>query len=74
MTPNRREFLKGASAAGVVAVAGRPVEAGGRQGQRGSISDVRTVQTAVLDIAVEEHGVQTGFPIMLLHGFPYDVR
>jgi len=75
MTPNRREFLKGASAAGVVAVAGRPVEAGGRQGQRGSISEVRrTVQTAVLEIAVEEHGVQTGFPIMLLHGFPYDVR
>ena len=32
------------------------------------------VETAVLDIAVEEHGDQTGFPIILLHGFPYDVR
>ncbi|MBE47041.1 MAG: alpha/beta hydrolase, partial [Gammaproteobacteria bacterium] len=32
------------------------------------------VQTDVLDIGYEEHGPGNGFPIILLHGFPYDVR
>ena len=74
MTPNRREFLKSASAAGVAAVAGRPMKVSGEQGQIGSNAEVRMVETPVLDIAVEECGDQTGFPIILLHGFPYDVR
>ena len=30
--------------------------------------------TAMLDIAYEESGLETGMPIVLLHGFPYDVR
>jgi pimeloyl-ACP methyl ester carboxylesterase len=34
----------------------------------------RTVRTDVLDIAYEEHGDATGAAIILLHGFPYDVR
>jgi pimeloyl-ACP methyl ester carboxylesterase len=34
----------------------------------------RTVQTSVLDIAYEESGASQGFPIVLLHGFPDDVR
>jgi len=32
------------------------------------------VQTPVLNIGYEEHGDPSGFPIMLLHGFPYDIR
>ena len=32
----------------------------------------RTIQTAVLEIAYEESGA--GFPVILLHGFPDDVR
>src|ERR1700683_4115278 len=32
----------------------------------------RTIQTPVLDIAYEESGA--GFPVILLHGFPDDVR
>ena len=32
------------------------------------------VQTPVLSIGYEEHGDPSGFPIMLLHGFPYDIR
>ena len=32
------------------------------------------IQTPVLDIAVEESGDAQGFPIVLLHGFPDDVR
>jgi pimeloyl-ACP methyl ester carboxylesterase len=34
----------------------------------------RTVQTPVLNIGFEETGSPSGFPIVLLHGFPDDVR
>ncbi len=34
----------------------------------------RTIRTDVLDIAYEEHGPSDGAPVILLHGFPYDVR
>lgn len=34
----------------------------------------RTIQTSVLDVAYEESGASQGFPIVLLHGFPDDVR
>jgi len=33
-----------------------------------------TAITATLEIAYEESGPTSGFPIVLLHGFPYDVR
>jgi pimeloyl-ACP methyl ester carboxylesterase len=33
-----------------------------------------TALTATLEIAYEESGPGSGFPIVLLHGFPYDVR
>ena len=32
------------------------------------------VRTDVLEIAYEEHGPTNGPPVILLHGFPYDVR
>ena len=32
------------------------------------------VQTPVLNIGYGDYGNTTGFPIILLHGFPYDVR
>ena len=32
------------------------------------------VRTDVLQIAYEEHGPSNGPPVILLHGFPYDVR
>jgi pimeloyl-ACP methyl ester carboxylesterase len=35
---------------------------------------VTGVQTPVLSIGYEEHGNASGFPIILLHGFPYDIR
>ena len=34
----------------------------------------RSIQTPVLNIVFEETGSATGFPIILLHGFPDDVR
>ena len=72
MTQSRREFLKRASVVGVAAVVG-----GRGTGARAQIPVgglVRMVQTPVLDIGYEAHGDAGGFPIILLHGFPYDVR
>ena len=37
-------------------------------------SNLRFVQTPMLNIGYEEHGDASGFPIILLHGFPYDIR
>ena len=34
----------------------------------------KTIRTDVLEIAYEEHGPEDGPPVILLHGFPYDVR
>ncbi|MFO1160974.1 MAG: alpha/beta hydrolase [Reyranellaceae bacterium] len=34
----------------------------------------KRVRTDVLEIACEEHGPASGPPVILLHGFPYDVR
>ena len=34
----------------------------------------KRVRTDVLEIAYEEHGPEDGAPVILLHGFPYDVR
>jgi len=37
-------------------------------------SHVKFARTPVLSIGYEEHGDASGFPIILLHGFPYDIR
>ena len=74
MVSTRRDFLKGAGLAGVAAAAGTTGAAatGGSQVPTGA--HARSVQTDVLDIGYEERGDSAGFPIILLHGFPYDVR
>jgi pimeloyl-ACP methyl ester carboxylesterase len=60
---NRRTFLKSSGMAVVAEL-----------GQRGSPPMERTIQTPVLSIGFEESGSPGGFPIILLHGFPDDVR
>jgi pimeloyl-ACP methyl ester carboxylesterase len=35
---------------------------------------IKRIRTGVLEIAYEESGPQTGYPVLLLHGFPYDPR
>jgi pimeloyl-ACP methyl ester carboxylesterase len=57
---NRRGFLQ-AAGAGIAIVAKAQ-------------SPTRSVQTSILNIAYEESGDPQGFPIVLLHGFPDDVR
>ena len=72
MLPTRRQFLKSTGAAGLAtALAGA---ASRSMAQVAAGSQPRTVQTDVLDIAYEEHGEAAGTAIILLHGFPYDVR
>jgi pimeloyl-ACP methyl ester carboxylesterase len=85
MAPSRREFLKSAGVAGAAAAgaatagaapAGRPAEARvvPAAAQPPTERAVQMVRTAELDIGYEESGDPAGFPILLLHGFPYDVR
>jgi pimeloyl-ACP methyl ester carboxylesterase len=62
MDPGRRDFLQFTVAA---AFLGR---------QPSTAPAVRSVQTPVLTIGFEESGNPQGFPVVLLHGFPDDVR
>jgi pimeloyl-ACP methyl ester carboxylesterase len=62
MDHSRREFLHLAAAA---AFMGRQTSAG---------PALRSIQTPILTIGYEESGNPQGFPIVLLHGFPDDVR
>ena len=43
-------------------------------GQRDAAPMERTIQTPVLNVGFEESGNPAGFPIVMLHGFPDDVR
>ena len=75
MSRSLKELSKNASVASIAAEAGGA--AGGRSSQAqqiGQVPRVKVIQTPVLDIGYEEHGDSVGFPIILLHGFPYDVR
>jgi pimeloyl-ACP methyl ester carboxylesterase len=38
------------------------------------IKDVRYVQTSLLNLAYEERGPTSGFPVVLVHGWPDDIR
>ena len=71
MPPTRRQFLQSTGAAGLATLA---AQAGRSLAQTAAAANPRTVQTDVLDIGYEEHGNPTGTAIILLHGFPYDVR
>jgi pimeloyl-ACP methyl ester carboxylesterase len=39
-----------------------------------NLTNLKFIQTPVLNIGYEESGNTSGFPIILLHGFPYDIR
>jgi pimeloyl-ACP methyl ester carboxylesterase len=67
---NRREFLHDASALAVTATGS------GRHAQSGAPDPppVKRVRTPVLEIGYHESGPPSGFPVILLHGFPDDAR
>ncbi len=62
MIPTRRSFLQIAGAAA----------AGGLAAARRALAQTRSVETSVLNIGYEDTG--SGFPIILLHCFPDDIR
>src|SRR5216683_2303673 len=71
--PSRRSFLK---SSGVAAGTFVGDFAGVRRiwAQIAIAPTERTIQTPVLTVGFEESGNTQGFPIVLLHGFPDDVR
>src|SRR5712692_1033989 len=73
MMHSRRIFLKSSGVAAGTVVGDF---AGVRRiwAQIGVASTERTIQTPVLTVGFEESGKRQGFPIILLHGFPDDVR
>jgi pimeloyl-ACP methyl ester carboxylesterase len=76
MQQSRRTLLKAGLA--LAALAGRRSAAAAGQGQAASTTNasarLRTIDTPILRIGFEESGNAQGFPIILLHGFPDDVR
>jgi pimeloyl-ACP methyl ester carboxylesterase len=66
----RRTFLKSSGMALASCFAAMPDS----QAQTSITPMERTIQTPVLNIGFEESGSSTGFPVILLHGFPDDVR
>ena len=36
--------------------------------------DFKIARTPALDIAYHEHGPESGWPVILSHGFPYDIH
>ncbi|KAJ6486877.1 Alpha/Beta hydrolase protein [Mycena sanguinolenta] len=38
------------------------------------MAELKTATTSILEIAYYEHGSPTGWPVLLLHGFPYDIH
>ncbi len=69
MVPSRRDFLK---TAGLIATSAAALTNSLARAQSGSA--IKMVQTEHLEIGYEEHGPANGFPVILVHGFPYDVR
>jgi pimeloyl-ACP methyl ester carboxylesterase len=72
MSHSRRTLLQSAIVAGV-ALGERRVLAQSRA-QSLTAPVAKSIDTPVLNIAYEESGDPQGFPIILLHGFPDDVR
>jgi len=72
MTLTRREMLRSAAVASLATAAAGTLSRSMAQAARPPVA--RMVQTPTLDIGYEEHGGADGKAIVLLHGFPYDVR
>lgn len=70
MPSSRRSFMSNS----VLIGAGLATQSWVQTGIAQSAIAVQQVRTAVLNIAYEAHGDESAYPIILLHGFPYDVR
>jgi pimeloyl-ACP methyl ester carboxylesterase len=63
-----RRMFTGLLAAAMVPAAGPALS------QETAAPPVKRVRTKTLEIAYEESGEDSGFPVLLMHGFPYDPR
>jgi len=73
MPQTRRQFLKLGVTAGVTVMANHSASQE-QSAAAVNLGAVKLLRTPLLEVAYEEHGDPEGFPIILLHGFPYDVR
>ena len=77
MKMHRRTFLGHAAAALVaaeVSSAGSASASDGSTGGMQAIVPVRRIEAGVLDVGYHEFGASDAPPVMLLHGWPYDVH
>jgi pimeloyl-ACP methyl ester carboxylesterase len=65
MVPSRRTFLR---FTGGILVTRRLIHA------QTNVMPAKAIETGILKIGYEESGPSQGFPILLLHGFPDDIR
>lgn len=82
--PHRRRFLLSAAASVATfafadvpsALAASPAQDGAARTAAGALSSlpIRQVRTDLLDIGYHEAGPENGRPVILLHGFPYDIH
>lgn len=63
-----------AAAAKAQAQIGAPAVASGKAGGHTSFGPLKHVKAGVLDIAYAEAGPANGPPVLLLHGWPYDIH
>ena len=71
--PSRRGFLQTTGAVALAAGAGPLVASGGAQAAR-TFGPVRQVDAGVLNVGYVELGPARGRPVILMHGFPYDIH
>jgi pimeloyl-ACP methyl ester carboxylesterase len=73
---NRRQFLQVAAASVVATRASEARSAAQGEGLQsaGSLGQLRQIEAGVLDVGYYESGEPGGPPVLLLHGFPYDVH
>jgi pimeloyl-ACP methyl ester carboxylesterase len=74
MALDRRTFLKQGGLAGAALVGTLRGSVGDAWAQAETKSATQMIETPTLAIAYEESGNRAGFPVILLHGFPDDVR
>ena len=70
---NRRVFIQRSSLS-AAALVSEFVGIGPSRSQTGTIPTLLSVETPTLTVAYEESGDRAGLPVVLLHGFPDDVR
>jgi len=72
---HRREFIKASASAALAwpfaAQAQQPAQ---REGAMTTNATLKRARTKTLEIAYEESGPASGTAVLLMHGFPYDVR